>query len=113
MTFDDGRVTFYEVTNGEENGYEPQKVLAPKCVFAYAEQTVGYSRYYDAIKAGTTIDRLIAIYENPATDTNQVAVLEDGEQYLVGQIQHTQDENGIKIQRITLSRNGESYEVSS
>ena len=69
---------------------------------------MGITRYYEAIRANQMIERVIAVYRAPI-NTNQIVVFEDGTQYLVRMVQHTVDENGIKISRLSLERNGEEY----
>lgn len=112
MTFDSGVVYIFDVTNVNENGEEPQEGLTIFTKHAYETQTVGVQRYYRAIKSDYLIEEVIDIYDfNEGINTNQVAVTEDGKQYIIRQIQKTKDENGIKILRLSLERNGEEYEI--
>ena len=100
MTFDDGLVKIYLVKNISEPGDVPSKGLSdPK------------TRTYEAIKANQQIDLLIATYLDRDITTNDIAVLEDGKQYIIRTIQPTKDEYGIDIMKIGLERNGETYEI--
>lgn len=110
MTFDDGIVKIYDVKNMANPGERPRKGLALSESFYYTEQTVGITRYYEAIKAEQMIEKVIAIYRTDV-NTNQIAVLENGEQFVIRMVQQDTDENGIKITKLSLERNGEIYEI--
>lgn len=111
MTFDDGIVTIYDVQNGAKPGDLPINVLVNPIQFHFAEQTLGVTRYYEAIKANQLIERVITIYPGNVT-TNQVAIFEDGSQYSIRMIQRENDDFGIKILRLSLERNGQNYEIA-
>lgn len=108
MTFDDGIVQIYDVVNINKPGDIPKKGLRWRAELYFSEESVGITRYYEAIRANQMIERVIAVYRVPV-NTNQIVVFEDGTQYLVRMVQHTVDENGIKISRLSLERNGEEY----
>lgn len=108
MTFDDGTVIICDVENGAEPGKIPEKKLKYRETHCFSEQSLGIQRYYEAIKANQLIERVIAIYQAPVS-VNQMAVFEDGSQYLIRMVQPGVDENGIKIVKLSLERNGEQY----
>lgn len=113
MTFDNGPVKICNVTNAAQNGEEPKKQLETAATYMYENLTVGVTRYYEAIKADQLIERMIAIYDlREGINTNQIAVTEDGAQFLIRQIQNAENENGIKILKLALERNGEEYEIT-
>lgn len=111
MTFDDGIVKIYDVINSAEPGELPVDKLQNPIPYHFHEETVGVTRYYEAIKANQLIERVITTYL-AQINTNQVAVFEDGSQYLIRMVQLSADENGIKITRLSLERNGENYEIA-
>lgn len=113
MTFDDGLVTICDVTNAQEPGEQPVKKLTPIQQLHYAEETVGVNRYYSAIEADQLIESVIDVPAEIMIDTNQYAVLEDGSQFMIRMVQKDRDDNGLKILKLSLERNGESYEVIS
>lgn len=108
MTFDDGTVIICDVENRAEPGKIPEKKLKYRETHCFSEQSLGIQRYYEAIKANQLIERVIAIYQAPVS-VNQMAVFEDGSQYLIRMVQPGVDENGIKIAKLSLERNGEQY----
>ena len=91
MTFDDGIVKIYDVINSAEPGELPVDKLQNPIPYHFHEETVGVTRYYEAIKANQLIERVITTYLAPI---------------------NTNHENGIKITRLSLERNGENYEIA-
>lgn len=110
MTFDDGIVTFYNVENGAAPGDLPVKILKNPTSFYFSEEAIGVTRYYEAIKANQLIERVIAIYPGDI-NTNQIAVFEDGDQYVIRMIQKEVDDFGLKFFKLSLERSGEKYEI--
>lgn len=113
MTFDDGIVRIYNVANNAQPGDMPQKGLALAESFYFHEDSLGITRYYEALKAGQLIERVISIPWPAQVNINQVAVFEDGTQYQVRMVQQDADGFGLKILRLSLERNGEDYEVNN
>lgn len=111
MTFDDGIVKIYKVKNTAAPGKMPIKGLEFFRSFYFAFQNIGITRIYEAIKANQQIDSVIATYQDDEVTTNDIAILEDERQYIIRTIQPTQDENGIKIMKLGLERNGENHEI--
>ena len=110
MTFDDGIVRICNVVNMSESGDVPVKGIDIGDPFCFHEETVGITRYYEAIRANQLIERVISIYR-AMISINKIAVFEDGSQYIIRSVQHTTDEDGIKITKLSLERNGEHYET--
>lgn len=111
MTFDDGIIRIYEVTNRATSGDMPDRALLFKTDFAFTEETVGVTRYYEAIRANQLIERMVATYRDMSVTINDIAIMEDGIQYQIRMIQYRKDENGIDIMDLSLERNGDNYEV--
>lgn len=111
MTFDDGIVRVYKVRNQKTAGEIPIKGLEKFKSFYFAFQTVGITRIYEAIKANQQVDAVIAVYLDREVTTNDIAVFEDGKQYVIRTVQPTVDENGINIMKLGLERNGENFEI--
>lgn len=111
MTFDDGIVKIYNVQNEAEPGDMPVKGLVSPGIFYFHEESLGITRYYEALKAGQLIERVISIPWPAEITINQIAVFEDGGQFQIRMVQQAHDENGIKTIRLSLERNGEEYEV--
>lgn len=80
--------------------------------FYCAPRTVGLNRYYTALQVGDQTD---AVLEMPGRDdirTKQIAVYY-GHQYRILQVQHTNDDDGLHITVISLSRLEELYDFAS
>lgn len=115
MTFDDGIITIYTVTNGAENGDLPEKNLTKNCEFYFHEETLGISRYYEALKSNQLIERVVDVPDEGVVSINDIATIDtdpiDSNQYIIRMVQRTLDEEGLKILRLSLERNGEEYEI--
>lgn len=71
---------------------EQKEILRP--LFAklyYDERTVGISRFYQGKQADVKIDRLVRCPRRKSVSTTHYAVTEDGDQYLIRQIQYPVD----------------------
>lgn len=111
MTFDDGIVSVFKVTNTAENGRKPVKGLTKIGEHYFGFQTLGMQRYYTALQAHQQIESVIAIPGWEPVPVESVAILESGLQYTVRLSQYTHDENGLRITRLSLERNGENYVI--
>ena len=110
MTFDSGITKIYSVENTSEPGELPVNGLRFKEAFYYSNQSLGITRFYEAIKANQLIERVIAIYRADL-NINEIAVFEDGSQYVIKMIQPDTDEFGIDILKLSLEMNGDNYEI--
>lgn len=95
QTFNDGLVGIYKVENTAEPGDMPVEGLVLKQTLRYHERTVGMGRYYAAMQNNIKVDFVIRCPEvrglsEKSTDI-LVAVLVDGQQYKVVQIQYIED----------------------
>jgi len=93
----------------------PRDGLVLKNSLRYKERTVGMSRFYNAMQNNIKVDSVIRCPEvrglsEKATDI-LVAILIDGQQYTVKQIQYIEDATPPSMD-LTLERLGESYAVS-
>lgn len=113
MTFDDGIVTIYKVKNKSDPGDMPERLLVSPEIFYFHEESLGITRYYEALKAGQLIERVISVPEPADITINQIAVFEDDAQYQVRMVQRAADEFNLKIIRLSLERNGENYEIDA
>ncbi len=113
MTFDSGSASVYKVTNTAENGKKPKKGLALIGQHYFGFQTLGVNRYYTALQAHQQLEAVIAVPGWEPVPVEAVVILESGLQYTVRMAQHALDENGLQITRLSLERNGESYDVIS
>lgn len=110
MTFDDGIVGIYLITDTASAGSKPKKALSLVESFFFGYDTLGINRYYTALQANQQIEAVINVPDwhelNPAM---HVAVMENGNQYKIQMVQPTTDEDGLRITRLSLERIREDY----
>lgn len=111
MTFDDGILTIYEVTNSAQPGAKPVPALAEKSRHYFEYETLGVTRYYTALQANQQIAAVVDIPGWNDVKTTDICVLEDGGQYTVAMVQPTFDEDGLRITKLSLERVSQTYEV--
>ena len=91
-TFNDGIVSFYQVTNIAVPGNMPKEGLVLKTgPFRYDRRTVGYKRYFTGLQSQVQIDELIRIPYASMISAQDIAVIEDGRQFCIEQIQRPED----------------------
>lgn len=91
QAFNDGIVTFYTVENIASPGYAPVEKLNQKIVLRYSEQRLGINRLYLAKQAMAEVQKVIRIPRAGNINPQDVAVTEDGEQYIVETVQTVTD----------------------
>lgn len=110
MTFDDGILTIYEVTNTAEPGNKPKEGLFEKFKSYFGYLDIGVTRFYEALRANQSIEAVVNIPEWQSVSVNDVAVIGE-QQYQIGFVQPTTDENGLKITKLTLGKVENAYEI--
>ena len=115
QSFNDGAVNIYKVENTALPGDMPKEGLVLKQSLRYKERTVGMTRYYAAMQNDIKVDFVIRCPEvrglsEKATDI-LVAILIDGQQYEVKQIQYIEDAVP-KSMDLTLERMGVDFATS-
>lgn len=107
MRFDSGEATFYRATVSATALGQPVETFTELLTEAYSEQKVGINRYYIAKSHDEQIDALIRIHANRQLKAEDICILapythEDGEAYIVRQIQTVLDE--VQCMDIALQR---------
>lgn len=110
MTFDDGILKIYSVIDVSEKGMKPLWKLKLKSKEYFGFETVGITRNYAAMQAGSKIASVVKIWQDRRIETEDICILEDGLQYKCSFVQHTKDEDGLGITKITLERLNEDYD---
>lgn len=122
MTFDDGIVGVYELTQVKVPGKMPTEGLSLKERFYFGYETLGINRYYTALQANQQIEAVISIPGwNTIKANTHIAVIADPDglldstcdQYRIVMVQPTTDEDGLRITRLSLERIGDGYAVMS
>lgn len=122
MTFDDGIVGVYEITERIVPGKKPVNGLTLLERFFFGYDTLGINRYYTALQANHEIEAVINVPGwNPIKANKHIAVIadEDGvldadcDQYRIVMVQLMTDEYGLRMTKLSLERIGEGYAVFS
>lgn len=113
MTFNDGIVGIYELTNINRNGEMPRKGLRLKERFFFGFDVLGLNRIYTALQANQQIEAVINIPGwNTLNAGKDIAVMEDGSQFLIQTVQPQLDEDGLRITKLSLERMTQNYELA-
>ena len=120
MTFDDGIVGVYELTDVIVAGKQPKNGLSLLNKFYFGYDTLGINRYYTALQANQEIAAVINIPGwNTIAANKHIAIIADvdgemdGDQYRIVMVQPMLDEYGLRITKLTLERIGDKYAVLS
>ena len=111
QTFNDGIVKIYSVGNVSVPGGIPKEELTLMRMLRYKERTVGFNRYYVAMQNNIEVAFVIRCQQLRDVKPNNVAILIDGDQYRIRQIQYPEDIDP-PVMDLTLERVGELYDVS-
>ena len=84
-----------------------------KSSYYFSYEVIGVTKFYEAKKAQDRLDESVSIYRDRSITYNDIVVLEDGTQYQISQIQHTFDDNGIQITKLTLMHLNEKFEFEA
>lgn len=85
----------------------------------YGEKTVGVTRYWTAQTWHDQIDQLVEIHRNGTIKTNDVAHLApfydtaEAATYIVRQVQHLYDDDGLPVTDLSLERMNFDTEVTT
>lgn len=104
MTFDDGIIDIYSLENIADKGDQPKYDLIYKSSYYFSYKTLGLTRYYTALANNEKIENVVTIYQDRKIKTSDIVKFDDGTFYEIKLIQHTTDENGIKISNLSLER---------
>ena len=116
MTFDDGIVGVYELTQVKIPGKMPTEGLSLKGRFYFGYDVLGINRYYTALQANQQIEAVINIPGwNPIQANRHIAIIADENglidsdtvQYRIVMVQPTTDEVGLRITKLSLERIGD------
>ncbi|MBQ6322595.1 MAG: hypothetical protein IJI24_06955 [Lachnospiraceae bacterium] len=106
-------LALYSLQNVAGKGLMPDEKLVKYADEYYGERTVGYNRQYAAFGADQRIDMLVRIWRNDAARIGHYAILEDGNQYRIDNVQHLKDGDGLEVTDLTLRRLEDNYNVKA
>ena len=113
MSFDDGILTVYGVSNTAAPGHKPVQGLTVKDRYYYGYDNLGVTRYYTALQADQEVAAVVNIPGwAPVKNTDVVIMDEQPDiQYQIDFIQPGFDDNGLRITKLTLGRLSQRYEI--
>jgi len=110
MLFDDGVLYLCTVESTSSQGLKPTIRLVPTQGHYFGERTIGYNRQYAARGVSEQIDMLVRIWQDRSARIGMHAVV-NGEAFIITNVQHTLDEDGLRVTDLTLSREDKNYEI--
>lgn len=122
MTYDDGIVGVYELTQVRVPGKMPTEGLSLVERFFFGYENLGINRYYTALQANQQIEAVISVPGwNTIKANTHIAIFADADgnidstsdQYRIVMVQPTTDEDNLRITRLSLERIGDKYAVFS
>lgn len=115
MTFDDGELKIYSVTDTAEPGAMPVKTPTLKSTHYYRFETIGVTRFYQALQADQQISNVVVVPDWHDIKTTDFCVLDGGtaEPFEISFVQPTYDEDRLKITKLTLGKVDQSYDIMS
>lgn len=108
--FNSGIVKIYRVKDAAKPGYQPKPSLTLAATLRYEEQRAGLNRYYAARQNNVTVERVVRVPKGPPFSPQDVAVTEDGRQYMIDMVQIVQ---GVwpPCLDVTLARTDQVYQL--
>lgn len=108
--FNSGIVKIYRVKDAAEPGYRPIPSLTRVATLRYEEQRAGLTRYYAAQQSNVTVERVLRMPKGPGFSPQDVAVTEDGRQYVIDMVQIVQGVWPACLD-VTLARTDQVYRL--
>lgn len=91
----------------------PNPVLAAKYSYLrYAKRVVGIERFWNARQNNVAVDMVIRLPLLPNVSTQDIAILQDGNQYSILQIQHI-TKTQPPYMDLSLERRVDAYDIAS
>lgn len=100
---DSGILTVLTQANTADPGMMPAYAFAKRSEHFYGERTVGVGRFYTALQANQRIDLVARIWQDRGVDTTHRCAI-GGLRYLIRQVQHTVDADGLPVTDLALER---------
>lgn len=113
LTFDDGILTVYGVTNAADPGDMPIEKLVEKVRSYYGYDQLGITRYYTALEANQQIEAVVNIPGWQAVQVTDIVILDEmpAVRYRVAMAQPQTDEYGLRIMKLSLERMDQDYGI--
>ena len=112
MTYDDGMLKIYTVSNEAEPGCMPVEKLVLKQEYYYHTEQIGVTRYFSALEADQQVQAVVDVPGWEDIKTTDYALLDsDTEPLKVSFVQTAYDEENLKMTRLTLTKVEMNYEL--
>ena len=108
---DEGKLTIYALKNTSAAGHMPKEQLVKLSESYYAARTIGFNRMYAAKSATYRLDRLVRCYMTALPEAARFVILEDGNQYRIGDINVIVDEDACDLSLERLEKNYDVLDV--
>lgn len=113
MLHDAGILAICRLEDKASGGSMPKEMLVEQSQCYYGELTIGYGRQYAAMGVNEQVDLLAEIWQDRSIRIGMYAVADDGNQYRIDLVQHKENEDGLRVTWLTLSRLEELYDVAT
>ena len=113
---DAGICTVYSLISASNEGAMMKEVLKEKASSYFGLLKLGINRVYLAKKADEKIELVIKIWQDQTIRPEKdYCILNDGihgsDQFLIRTVQHTEDDDGLKISILSLEKSEKIYEI--
>ena len=112
LSFNDGIVSIYKVSNIAPKGDKPCEKLVFYNKYCFADKTVGLNRYYEAMQNNVQISRSILIGANDFNISPQMVAVIGNTQYMIIQVQTVRDTRPPHL-ILSLSEVEMNYEINT
>ena len=112
MLHDSGTLTICSTENTAASGDMAKERLIPGNKHFYGERTVGYGRQYAAMGVSQQVDMLAEIWQDRSVRIGMYAVLDNDEQYRIDNVQHLENEDGLKVTYLSMRRLDDLYDIA-
>lgn len=113
MLHDAGILTIFRLEDKASGGSMPKEMLVEASQYYYGERTIGFSRQYAAKGVDQQVDLLAEIWQDREIRAGMYAITDDGTQYRIDQVQHKENEDGLLVTWLTLSRLEALYDIAT
>lgn len=113
MLHDSGTIAICSLRNTAPKGLMVKERLVVQSEHFYGERAVGYGRQYAAKGVSEQVDLLAEIWQDRSIRIGMYAMDDLGDQYRIDNVQHTLDDDGLKISLLTMRRLDHLYDVAT
>ena len=113
MLLDAGILKICRLEEKSEGGSMAKEMLVEVRRHYYGERTIGFSRQYAAKGVNQQVDLLAEIWQDREIRAGMYAVDDTDTQYRIDQVQHKENEDGLRVTWLSLSRLEALYDIAA